>query len=76
LTADFVVLDDLLARRKAQRLGLQVIGTIGLLLWMEKKQLLDAGQTWQKLQQLTEHHGMYLLPSLREQLKTQLLGSH
>lgn len=76
LAADYVVLDDLLARRKAQRLGLQVIGTVGLLLWMEKKQLLDAGQTWERLQQLTERHGMYLSPSLREQLKQQLLGGH
>ena len=76
LAADYVVLDDLLARRKAQRLGLQVIGTVGLLLWMEKEQLLDAGQTWEKLQQLTERHGMYLSPSLREQLKQQLLGGH
>jgi hypothetical protein len=41
-----------------------------------KKQLLDAGQTWEKLQQLTERHGMYLSPSLREQLKQQLLGGH
>lgn len=76
LAADYVVLDDLLARRKAQNLGLQVIGTVGLLLWMEKKQLLDALQTCQKLQQLTEQHGLYLSPSLREQLTQQLLGGH
>ena len=30
LSADFVVLDDLLARRKAQRLEINVIGTLGL----------------------------------------------
>ena len=30
--ADYILLDDLLARRKAQRLGLQVMGTIGVIL--------------------------------------------
>jgi predicted nucleic acid-binding protein len=76
LAADYVVLDDLLARRKAQRLGLNVIGTIGLLLLLEKKGLLDSEQTWQKIRQLTEQHGMYLSPLLLQQLKTQLLGIH
>jgi predicted nucleic acid-binding protein len=32
LSAEFVVLNDLLARRKAQRLAINVIGTLGLLL--------------------------------------------
>ena len=76
LAADYVVLDDLLTRRKAQQLGLQVIGTVGLLLWMEKKQLLDAGQTWQKLQLLTGRHGLYLSPLLQEQIKQKLFGGH
>ncbi len=76
LAADYVVLDDLLARRKAQQLGLQVIGTVGLLLWMEKKQLLDAGQTWVKLQLLTGRHGLYLSPLLQEQIKQKLFGGH
>ena len=35
IAADYVVLDDLLARRKAQRLMCDVIGTIGLLLFLE-----------------------------------------
>lgn len=76
LRADYVVLDDLLARRKAQRLGHKVIGTIGVLLFLEKRGLLDAELTWQKIEQLTDQHGMYLSPKLLIQLKTQLLGTH
>jgi len=74
--ADFVALDDLLARGKAQRLGLSVIGTVGLLLLLNKRKLLDSEHVWQKLQQLTERHGMYLSPQLVEQLKTKLIGRH
>lgn len=74
--ADYVVLDDLLARRKAQRLAIDVIGTIGLLLLLEKRMLLSAEQSWQKIRQLTEQHGMYLAPQLLLQIKKQLLGHH
>ena len=76
IAADYVVLDDLLARRKAQRLGLDVIGTLGLLLFLEKRSLLSAEQTWQKIRHLTEQHSMYLAPQLLQQIKTQLLGNH
>jgi len=74
LDTDFVVLDDLLARRKAEGLGLKVIGTIGILLLLEKRGLLNANQTWQKITQLTERHNMYLSPQLLKRLKVQLLG--
>lgn len=70
---DFVVLDDLLARRKAQGLSLKVIGTVGLLLLLEKRRLLDAEQCWQKIRQLTDEHSMYLAPKLLEQIKSKLL---
>ena len=76
IAADYVVLDDLLARRKAHSLAIDVIGTIGLLLLLEKRKLLSAEQTWQKLQQLTGQHGMYLAPQLLLQIKNRLLGTH
>lgn len=76
IAADYVVLDDLLARRKAQRLELKVIGTLGLLLLIEKRGILNAEQTWQKIRQLTEQHGMYLSPPLLQQIKNKLLGIH
>lgn len=76
IAADYVVLDDLLARRKAQRMAIGVIGTVGLLLLLEKRNLLSAEQIWQKIRQLTEQHGMYLAPQLLQQIKNQLLGLH
>ncbi|MFI3121984.1 MAG: DUF3368 domain-containing protein [Methylococcaceae bacterium] len=76
IAADYVVLDDLLARRKAHYLGVEVIGTVGLLLLLEKRKLLSAEQTWQKMQRLTGQHGMYLAPQLLQQIKIRLLGSH
>jgi predicted nucleic acid-binding protein len=76
IMADYVVLDDLLARRKAHNLAVDVIGTVGLLLLLEKRKLLNAEQTWQKLQQLTEQHDMYLAPQLLQQIKNRLLGAH
>lgn len=76
IAADYVVLDDLLARRKAQRLNINVIGTIGLLLLFEKRGLLNAEQAWQKIRLLTEQHDMYLSPPFLQQIKNKLLGIH
>jgi len=76
IAVDYVVLDDLLARRKAQRLGLDVMGTLGLLLFLEKRRVLNAEQAWRKIRQLTEQHSMYLSLQLLQQIKIQLLGNH
>jgi predicted nucleic acid-binding protein len=72
LSADFVVLDDLLARQKAQHLGLNVMGTLGLLLLMVKKGLLTNQQVWNYIGDLTQQHGMYLSPKIIEQLREKL----
>jgi predicted nucleic acid-binding protein len=42
LGADLLLLDDALARRKAERLGLKAIGTLGVLLLAKETGLLDA----------------------------------
>jgi predicted nucleic acid-binding protein len=42
LGADLLLLDDALARRKAERLGLKAIGTLGVLLLAKEAGLLDA----------------------------------
>lgn len=75
LLADYVILDDLLARRKAQRLGMNVIGTMGILLLLKKRGLFSAETTWLKINQLTEQHGLYVSPHLLQQIKSQLLFS-
>lgn len=36
LIVDYVILDDLLARRKVQRLGMNLMGSIGILLLLKK----------------------------------------
>jgi predicted nucleic acid-binding protein len=74
LMVEYVVLDDLLARRKAQRLGLDVIGTLGVLLLLKKRGLLDADSTWSKIKALSEQHGLYVSQNILQQIKGQLLG--
>ncbi|MBE0435491.1 MAG: DUF3368 domain-containing protein [Methylomicrobium sp.] len=73
--ADFVILDDLLARKKAQRLGLKVMGTLGLLLLMAKSDILTPVQVWRHINKLTGQHGMYLSSRLMEQIRQNLLIS-
>ncbi len=51
-SVDYVILDGLLARRKAQRLDIKVIGTLGVLLLINKRGLLSADSTWSKIKQL------------------------
>lgn len=74
LSSDFVVLDDLLARRKAQRLALNVIGTLGLLLLFEKRGLLSADQLWQKINLLIQQHGFYLSQNMLNQIQIKIFG--
>jgi len=60
LGADLVVMDDLLARRKAQRLGLRVVGTVGVLLLAHQQGALPPREAERKLAELTQNHGMHL----------------
>lgn len=72
IAADFVILDDLLARQKAKRLGLKVMGTLGLLLLMAKRELLTNQQVWDLIMDLTQRNGMYLSPKMIEQIREML----
>jgi len=42
LKADLVLLDEKAARKVAKRLGLQVLGTIGVLIWAKRAGLIDS----------------------------------
>jgi len=75
LSADFVVLDDLLARRKAQRLEINVIGTLGLMFLIEKRGLLTAERVWQKISLLNRQHGLYLSSKILQQIQIKLFGN-
>jgi predicted nucleic acid-binding protein len=69
---DLVVMDDLLARRKAVRLGLRPIGTVGVLLIARKRGLISAEEVISALDELVEIHGIYLSESTREKLRDEL----
>ncbi len=58
--ADFVLMDDLLARQQAQRLGLRPMGTVGVLRLAQQQGLLSNSDFEQKLNELIEYHGFYL----------------
>lgn len=74
LKAEYVILDDLLARRKAQRLEIKVMGTLGVLLLLKKRELLSALDVWRKIKELTEQHGLYVSPNILQQIKAQLIS--
>ena len=66
-----VGMDDLLARRKARQLGLQPIGTVGILLLAHHRRLIDTDEVSRKLHALVNRHGMYL----SARILTQVLDS-
>jgi predicted nucleic acid-binding protein len=70
--ADYVILDDKLARRKAQLMGLNVIGTIGVLLLAHQQKLILAATVEEHLTNLTQQNGMYISPKIMEQVKQSL----
>ncbi|MCP4695979.1 MAG: DUF3368 domain-containing protein [Gammaproteobacteria bacterium] len=76
LQADYVCLDDLPARRKAQRLGLQLIGTVGILQLAYRSGYLSARTFSRYLDDLTQTHGMYLSPKILHKLKHPLPDTH
>ncbi len=67
-----VGLDDLLARRKAQQMGLQPIGTIGLILLAHERGVLTAADAWSSVEELVRLHGLYLSPRILESVRAAL----
>jgi predicted nucleic acid-binding protein len=72
LKADYVLLDDLLARRKAQRMEINVMGTIGILLFAQKKGLISSQDVHISLEQLVYKHGLYISPALLKKIESTL----
>ena len=70
--ADFVLVDDLLARREARRLNLRVVGTVGILLLARKQRLLTPQEALEHLNSLVEVHGLYLSAPLLAKVRAEL----
>ncbi len=69
--ADYILLDDLAARRKATRMGLSIIGTIGIIALANAKKHLTATTTHQYYDALVEEHGLYLSAEILQQVKNE-----
>jgi len=70
--ADYVLLDDLSARRRAARMGLQVMGTVGILLLAHQKFLISSQTARVYLDTLIQQHNLYLSPTVRAEFITAL----
>lgn len=60
----FVALDDRTARRRAGQMGLQPIGTLGILLLAHKRGLLDGDVVAAKIDALVNTHGLFVSSEL------------
>ena len=72
LQADFVLLDDSLARKKAQRMGLKIIGTLGVLLLAFNKQLITSKETMFYIDTLINNHNLFISNTVLNKIYTSL----
>lgn len=72
LAADLVLLDDLAARHKARRMGLQMIGTVGVLVLANRRGLIPAIEAQSALRELIDRHNLYLSPAIRREVEAEL----
>jgi predicted nucleic acid-binding protein len=73
---DWVAMDDRSARRRAVKMGLKPIGTLGLLVLFQRRGLLESTHAVEKLDQLVGEHGLYLSEALRAETRQTLLCGH
>lgn len=71
--ADYALLDDLLARRKAQRLGLQVMGTVGVILLAYRQHRVADKVVLDWLDELVHRHGLYLSTEMIKLVKAKIM---
>lgn len=72
IQADYVIIDDRLARQKAQRMGLKTMGTIGVILLAHKRQFISTDKIEEYLEALTQKHRMYISPKILKSVKISL----
>lgn len=73
--ADYILLDDLLARRKANRLGLHVIGTIGLILLAQRQDRICERTALDWLDLLIHRHGLYLSAGMITRIINEIMNN-
>ncbi len=64
-----VALDDRSARRRASQMGLQPIGTLGILLLAHQRGLLDGDVAAAKIEALVEIHGLFVSSDLLMEIR-------
>lgn len=74
IEADYVLLDDMTARKKAKRLGLKIMGVVGVFLLACRKGKISVERAVGCLDELVDKHGLYISADLLEKTKTALLG--
>lgn len=65
----WIAMDDRLARRRATQMGLQPIGTLGLLVLFHQRRLLDTDSAIAKLDTLVNEHGLYLSKTMYDEAR-------
>jgi predicted nucleic acid-binding protein len=67
-----VALDDRSARRRASQMGLQPIGTLGILLLAHQRGLMDGPTTAAKIDALVNTHGLFVSSDILMQIRSTL----
>lgn len=71
--SDFVLLDDRAARNKAGNLGLNVMGTVGVLKLANARGLLSVSETSEYYDLLVNQHGLFLSGHILIEVKDSLI---
>lgn len=72
--ADILIADDRLLRKVAIMEGIRVIGTLGILIWATKKQLLSSKKAHHLLNELVEEHNFRISTAVYEVALSAILG--
>ncbi|MFP4161891.1 MAG: hypothetical protein ACLFSK_07920 [Ectothiorhodospira sp.] len=70
--ADLLLMDDLAARLKAGRLGVNVMGTLGVLLLANHRELLLREEVTDMIERLRHRHNLYLTEPLVQRITAAL----